>query len=246
MKQVIQDYNMMFFNMVSEYDTSDPNIVRKIIHSYDVAKICYSIASNLNLEESERNFCYLIGLFHDLGRFKQWKIYKTYNDKESVDHGELSKEMLDDLDCKTLFYIDEHKVHILKESIRFHTKEYEGSDSELSKYVKILKNADAYSNVFSTASGMQQIFVNEDGYNESLLNDFSNQRKLNKYSYKSKLDRALMLAACLYYVEYDFLRKEIVNSNYIDIVYETFSKYLNEEEKTIYKNLLINLKENYL
>ena len=88
MKQVIQDYNMLFFNIVSKYDISDSNIVRKIIHSYDVAKICYSIASNLNLDENERNFCYLIGLFHDLGRFKQWEIYKTYNDKDSVDHGE--------------------------------------------------------------------------------------------------------------------------------------------------------------
>ena len=246
MKQVIQDYNMLFFNIVSKYDISDSNIARKIIHSYDVAKICYSIASNLNLDENERNFCYLIGLFHDLGRFKQWEIYKTYNDKESIDHGELSKEMLDDLYCKDVFCINEKQEYILKESIRYHTKEYEGNDKEVSKYIKIIKNADAFSNVFSTASGMQQIFVSEEGYNKDLLDDFNNKKKLNKYSYKSKLDRALMLAACLYYVEYDFLRKEIVNSNYIDIVYETFSKYLNDEEKLIYKNSLEKLKKNYL
>ena len=246
MKQVIQDYNMLFFNIVSKYDISDSNIVRKIIHSYDVAKICYSIASNLNLDENERNFCYLIGLFHDLGRFKQWEIYKTYNDKESIDHGELSKEMLDDLYCKDVFCINEKQEYILKESIRYHTKEYEGNDKEVSKYIKIIKNADAFSNVFSTASGMQQIFVSEEGYNKDLLDDFNNKKKLNKYSYKSKLDRALMLAACLYYIEYDFLRKEIVNSNYIDIVYETFSKYLNDEEKLIYKNSLEKLKKNYL
>ncbi|MBR3890483.1 MAG: HD domain-containing protein [Bacilli bacterium] len=246
MKQVIQDYNMLFFNIVSKYDISDSNIVRKIIHSYDVAKICYSIASNLNLDENERNFCYLIGLLHDLGRFKQWEIYKTYNDKESIDHGELSKEMLDDLNCKDVFCINEKQEYILKESIRYHTKEYEGNDEEVSKYIKIIKNADAFSNVFSTASGMQQIFVSEEGYNKDLLDDFNNKKKLNKYSYKSKLDRALMLAACLYYVEYDFLRKEIVNSNYIDIVYETFSKYLNDEEKLIYKNSLEKMKKNYL
>ena len=246
MKQVIQDYNMIFMSMVNKYDMKDSNIVRKVIHSYDVAKICYSIASNLNMNEEERNFCYLIGLFHDIGRFKQWTIYKTYNDKESVDHGELSKDVLDELDCNELFCIDSDKEYILKESIRYHTKEYEGNDNNLKKYIKIIKNADAYSNVFSTASGMQQIFTSEEGYNVELLNDFYKQNKLHKYSYKSKLDRSLMLAACLYYVEYDFLRNEIINNNYFENIYESFSKYLNEEESSIYKKALYDLKKSYL
>lgn len=246
MKQVVQEYNLLFYKITNSYDVSNPNIVRKIIHSYDVAKICYSIASCLNLEEKDREFCYLMGLFHDLGRFEQWKIYNTYNDKESIDHGELSKAMLEKLDCKKIFSLNADEEYILMESIRYHTKDYSGDDEYLAKYIRILKNADAYSNVFSTASGMQQIFIDGDGYNSEILNDFSNQQKLNKYNYNSKLDRALMLAACLYYVDYDFLRKEIISNNYIDIVYETFSKYLNDKEKEIYRLALTNLKKNYL
>ena len=100
--------------------------------------------------------------------------------------------------------------------------------------------------MFSTASGMQQIFVSEEGYNKELLEDFTKQKKLHQYSYNSKLDRSLMLAACLYYVEYDFLRKEIINGNYFESIYESFSKYLNDKEKIIYRTVLYDLKKSYI
>ena len=246
MKQIIQDYNMEFMDIATCYNTTDPNITRKIIHSFDVAKICYMIASFKDFDVKKKNLCYLIGLFHDVGRFRQWEKYQTYNDKLSEDHGDLSKLVLDSMDCKEKFYLNDREIEILKAAVNYHTKEYDGNDDEIKEYVDIIKNADCYSNVFSTACGMQQIFVSEDGYNNDLLNDFKNQKKLSKYCYKTKLDRALMLTACVYYVEYDFLRKKIIEANYIDSIYETFSKYLNESDTKIFKEAIEHLKKNYV
>ena len=90
MKQVIQNYNNIFYSYVSSYDLNDSNLLRKMIHSYEVARNCFAMASRKGLSEKERNFCYLMGLFHDVGRFKQWQIYHTYDDVKSVDHGDLS------------------------------------------------------------------------------------------------------------------------------------------------------------
>lgn len=245
MKQIIQDYNMIFMDIATCYNVGDPNITRKIIHSFDVAKTCYMIASYKGFSLEKKNLCYLIGLFHDVGRFKQWEKYQTYNDKLSEDHGDLSKLVLDSIDCRKQFYISDREIEILKYAVSYHTKEYDGEDNEIKEYIDIIKNADAYSNVFSTACGMQQIFVNEDGYNKDLLEDFKNQKKLTKYCYKTKLDRALMLTACCYYVEYDFLRNKIVKANYIDSIYEMFSNYLNQEDKKIFKEAIECLKKNY-
>ena len=98
MKQVIQEYNVLFWNFVNKYDTNNTNILRKVIHSFQVADICFSIACQKGLDESKRNFCYLMGLFHDLGRFEQWKIYNTYDDNKSVDHGDLSACVLSSIE----------------------------------------------------------------------------------------------------------------------------------------------------
>ena len=66
------------------------------------------------------------------------------------------------------------------------------------------------------------------------------------FSSKTKLDRCLSLTACLYYVKFDFLRQEIVDKGYVNVIYETLSKYLNNAEKTIYKELIDDLMEKYL
>ena len=120
MKQVIQNYNNKFYKYVSSYDLNDNNLLRKMIHSYEVARNCFSIASREGMNEKQRNFCYLMGLFHDIGRFKQWQIYHTYDDAKSVDHGDLSCDMLDEFDYEKLFGFSKVEYNLLKESIKFH------------------------------------------------------------------------------------------------------------------------------
>ena len=115
-------------------------------------------------------------------------------------------------------------------------------DLTLTEYKKILKEIDPAEIILLDISAVGT----EKGYNKELLEDFTKQKKLHQYSYNSKLDRSLMLAACLYYVEYDFLRKEIINGNYFESIYESFSKYLNDKEKIIYRTALYDLKKSYI
>lgn len=245
MIQYIQEYNKMFWDFVINYDTNNSNILRKIIHSYLVADRCFMIACNFKLSERERNFSYLLGLFHDLGRFPQWEKYQTYNDKKSVDHGDLSSEIVEKMDNKKL-YITEEEKYILVQAIKYHTKPYLGSDEKVIFYNEMIKNADAFSNVLTTANGAQQMTVEQEGVTESILNDFVELKPLWIYSPNTKLDRALMLTACSYYVKYGFLRKEIIENNYIDVMYSTFSKYLNETDKSIYLNAIEKMKKTYI
>jgi len=246
MTQIIQTYNNIFWNLIKHYDFNENNLLRKMIHSFDVAKNCYEIACNKNLKEKERNLCYLIGLFHDIGRFEQWIKYKTYDDKKSVDHGDLSCDILNQLDCNKLFNLNNTETLIFKESIRFHTKPYLGKNKKIIKFNNILKDSDAFSNVISTANGMQQMTVTKNGVTKEILDDFTNRKLLRVHSPKTKLDRCLMLAACCYYVKDTFIRKVILESNYIEIIYETFSKYLIHKDKLIFKQAIDNLKDSYL
>ena len=219
MNQIIQSYNDFFWKQVNKYDLNNSNVLRKLIHSYQVANVCYTIACAEKWSEDDRNFCYLIGLLHDLGRFEQWEKYQTYDDAKSIDHGELSSNMLKKFDCQKDFFIDKNKAFVMSESIRFHTKSYEGNDAQIIKYNCVLKDADAYANVVSTASGMQQMTVSGDGYTQQILDSFYNQTLMPKISPKTKLDRCLMLTACCYYVKNLYLREQIRRLNYIDIIF---------------------------
>ena len=76
-KMNIQNYNQLFWNFIKNYDANDSNILRKIVHSFAVAEKCCSIASILKLDKKQREFAYIVGLFHDIGRFEQWKTFQT-------------------------------------------------------------------------------------------------------------------------------------------------------------------------
>lgn len=244
--KTVQEYNKFFWDFVNKFDTLNSNILRKIIHSYAVAENCFKIACYLNLNNNDRIFAYLIGLLHDVGRFEQWKLYQTYDDFISVDHGDLSFDILNKLNCCEDLDLSVKQSEVLKMSIKYHTKPYCGNDKEILFFNEILKNADAFSNVITTANGAQQIVVSNDGYTKELLEDFKQMKLLNVYPTKTKLDRCLKLTACSYYVKYPFLRQEIINAHYIDVMYETFSKYLNEEDKKIYKDAVETMKANYI
>jgi HD superfamily phosphohydrolase YqeK len=246
MEQTIQNYNNIFWNEIKNYDLTDSNLLRKAIHSFDVAKNCFSLACNMNLNEKERNLCYLIGLFHDIGRFEQWTKYKTYDDNKSVDHGELSYNILSNPTYKQVLTLSKSEYHILKESIRYHTKPYCGEDVDIIKFNNILNNSDAFANVITTANGMQQMTVSKNGVTKEILDDFNNRKFLKFYSPQTKLDRCLLLTACCYYINHIYIRNIIIESNYIGIIYETFSKYLTQQDKKIFKKALTDLETDYL
>lgn len=244
MENIIQYYNMKFWNIVNQYDTNNPNIIRKILHSLAVADKCFEIACHNSYDEEKRTFCYLMGLFHDIGRFEQWKLYNTYNDGISIDHGDLSAEIISKISIEDLKITNDSKI-ILMEAIKYHTKEYLGNNDEIIKFNQIIKNADAYCNILTIANGAQQITTNNDGYSAEIMEAFCDRKILRKFVPKTKLDRILMLTTCVYSVNLIFLRHEIVANNYIDIIFDRFSKYLNIEDCKLYLKCINDLKDKY-
>ena len=55
MEQVIQNYNQLFWSLIKDYNLGEPNLLRKVIHSFDVARNCFAVACNRQFNERERN-----------------------------------------------------------------------------------------------------------------------------------------------------------------------------------------------
>ena len=246
MKDFVQNINHQFYDLVTKYDLKEDNIIRKIFHTSTVADTCFSIACRLNLNEKDRNLAYLCGILHDIGRFEQWKRFGTYNDKISADHGDLSYELIDQFDLSMLSEEDRKTVSL---AVKYHTKSHEATqsgDKRIILFNQIILNADAYANILNTANGAQRMTVNEDGYTPEILEKFTNLMPLYNTQPKTKIDRACQLTAMLYYVRYDFLKQQVLNFNFFDVVSNSFLQYLNEEDKKTYLNAVATMKERYL
>ena len=83
-----------FVEYVKNYDIKNDRIKLKIEHIERVSQIAKKLATKLELEEEDIKLAELIGLLHDIGRFEQVKIYDTFVDKNSINHGEFGIHIL--------------------------------------------------------------------------------------------------------------------------------------------------------
>lgn len=65
----------VFAEYVSDFDAQDGKVKLKIDHTYRVAAICDRIADSIGLDGEDKDTAWLLGMLHDIGRFKQIREY---------------------------------------------------------------------------------------------------------------------------------------------------------------------------
>ena len=69
----------------------------KEVHTGYVTSIAVELAKHLHLSAHDVQLAEIMGLFHDVGRFRQFTLYRTFNDAVSEDHAALGLKVLDEL-----------------------------------------------------------------------------------------------------------------------------------------------------
>ncbi|MBN2108540.1 MAG: HD domain-containing protein [Deltaproteobacteria bacterium] len=94
----VQYFKNRFYAYVRSFDSNDPegkrNIDLKYQHTRKVCREAVAIGKALGLDESDLCIAEITALFHDVGRFEQYKRYKTFSDRKSVDHAAFGIEIL--------------------------------------------------------------------------------------------------------------------------------------------------------
>ncbi len=99
------------------------NIDIKIHHTHRVVEEILLIGREAGLTDDELRLARIIALFHDVGRFEQYRKYRTFSDKRSENHAELGvrilkeKKVLKELDARTSDMVfcavsNHNKLHI--------------------------------------------------------------------------------------------------------------------------------------
>jgi hypothetical protein len=100
------------------------------------------LANKLSLSDNEMRIAEAVALLHDVGRFPQFAVYRTYNDIRSVDHGALGVQVL--REEGTLKSLDADEKLWLETAIAYHGKKSlpEHINGQALFFLKLIRDAD--------------------------------------------------------------------------------------------------------
>lgn len=236
-KEVFKEY-------ISNYDITEPRINIKIIHMYHVAENAREIAKSLQLSKEEQDLAELIGLLHDIGRFEQVRLYQTYSDKISVDHGQKSVEILFADNWIRKFVQDSGNDAIIYKAINNHNKfEIEKGLSEREilhcKIVRDADNIDIFRAVLDEKQKIEEFGhlgskqIAKEVVSQEILEEFKKEKPLLYSKAKTDMDIMVAIIAHIYTLNYEVSLEIIKENDYI----HRFVKRLNCQDEFTKQNM---------
>ena len=141
------------------------NLKLKEDHSRRTCNEMRYLAEELSLSDSQRRIAELIALLHDIGRFRQFVKYGTYNDTRSEDHCLLSLKVL--RETKVLDGIEKEEKQLIEKAIEYHGQKQLLADleGECLLFSQLIRDADKLDVFYVVVEGCKQYRENPDEFN---------------------------------------------------------------------------------
>ena len=156
-----ETYTAGFYNGDSYVNA---NIRFKHDHSLRTEAEIVGLAEALNLDEDQKAVAQAIGLVHDVGRFEQFGVFRTFSDCVSVDHGWLGNQVLNQ--SGALANLDPHVQHLLCTAVLHHNKRHlpaHLSDPDL-LYCRLVRDADKLDILRSLIQACRTLRTDPEGF----------------------------------------------------------------------------------
>ncbi len=224
-----------FLRFTENYDLQNKDILRKQKHSLRVMEISKQISNELKLNEEEIQISALIGLLHDIARFEQRKLYETFHDTKSFDHGDYGEKILEK-DIRK--YIETNQYDkIIKTAVRNHNKFKieDGLSEKENLFSKIIRDADKL-DIFYEAVEMfwkgKEKQIEETVILDKVIEQFKKRLTIKREDIeqgKNTINNVISIIAFIYDMNFkpsfEILKKE----NYINRILDRFNV---KDEKT--------------
>lgn len=135
-----------FSRYVAGFYDMDPeglrNIRLKEEHTLKVAAVMDSLTEGEEMTEQQRLVAAACAICHDLGRFPQYRRWRTFRDSESDNHARLSVEVI--REERFLDGLSADEQEIVEEAVRFHNLFTlpEQSFSSKGTFIRLIRDAD--------------------------------------------------------------------------------------------------------
>ena len=201
-------------------------ILIKEKHTGYVTANCVELAKFLKLSTHDSELAEIIGLFHDVGRFRQYSIYKTFNDADSEDHADLALKVIDELEFfKELSAQD---YNLVKFAIQNHNKKVIApcEDERKILFAKLIRDADKLDiyrvlEPFLAQSNADKMpkFIKGKGrpdISPDFVENFVTGNQADYRKIRTNGDRKIVRLMWIYDINFSWTMQKIVERGYID------------------------------
>ncbi len=238
------------------------NIRLKEKHTLRVCENILLIGSALNLDSNELYLARTIALFHDLGRFEQFKKHHTFNDSQSVDHALLGVQILKRENA--LYHLAKEEQSLIFKAIRYHNvrKLPTNEDNKCLFYAKLIRDADKLDIWYVVTKYYEKCKLDNpildfglpdtSEYSRHLIESILNCKIINIEKLKTLNDLKLMQISWVFDINFLPTFVLIKNRKYLDKIIKTLPEtdkiqkikrriedYLNEKVKLAYEKGII-------
>lgn len=237
-KMDVQTLYNWFSQYVHSYYTQDADIQlhirQKEEHTLRVVDYCRELAEYLQLDERQQTLAELIGLFHDIGRFRQYTEYQTFDDRKSLNHAELGLSEISGL--AGLQVLSSKEREIFDFAIRNHNAMQIAPvpGAQYKVFARLIRDADKL-DIFYVLSPFLQPPAPE-GYSKLFIEDLLNGRQSSFANIMTPDDSKLVRLNWVYDVNYSWTLREIREKGYVEEILSYLPQ--NEEIKAVGRRLL--------
>lgn len=189
-------------------------IILKEKHTWRVTANCKALAEHLGLNEHDVWLARMIGLFHDVGRFYQFTVYRTFNDALSENHAKLGLKVIADLPFMHKLSPDD--LATLKFAIGNHNaKEIAPTDNKrFLAFAKLIRDADKI-DIYRV---LKPYLLPTDGTGCSpdFLDLFIEGKQCDYTKMRTQDDRKLVRLMWVYDINFAWSLEQIMKQNYIE------------------------------
>lgn len=222
-----------FDDYCDSYTTSSTedqrNITVKRDHTHEVRLNAVQIARDLRLDAPQTLLAEAIALFHDVGRFPQYRQFKTFDDSISVNHAALGAKVL--LENRVLRDLPRRDQDIIIRAVTLHNVFFlpEGLDEETLLFSRLIRDADKLDILRVVIEYFQQEperradavalgLPDHPGYSDEVLSCVHQKKMAMKSMLTTQNDFKLLQLTWLYDLNFDGSLRIVATRNYIPTI----------------------------
>jgi putative nucleotidyltransferase with HDIG domain len=136
------------------------NLQLKECHTRRVCDETRLLAAALGLNENDRRIAETVALLHDIGRFEQFKKYRTYKDTTSEDHAAMGLRILHQE--RILEPLEPQDRLWIERAVEYHNKKAlpEGLDDKTALFSKIIRDTDKIDIYYLSVDNLRRYYEN--------------------------------------------------------------------------------------
>lgn len=218
--------------VIDKYPDLSENIEIKVDHCWKVSAEIVGLARHLELPENDVLLAETIGLFHDVGRFRQYVRYQTFSDSKSQNHAELALDVLQE--HKVLNDLSNEEQEVIQKAILNHSRAeiIPDENERVIFFSKLIRDADKldiwrliteYYMIKEQKENktLQLELPDENAVTDEVLEAILNKQVVLKESMKTLNDFKLLQIAWLFDLNFLYSIQRVYEKGYLNKIFHS-------------------------